>query len=308
MLGRDAGSGSRGNNSVQWRAVALLVSLVIVWGANWPILKLGLAHIQPLWFAVLRLVLGVATFALVLAPQGRLRPPQRADLPVVFSVAALQMVVFLALINVALQVVPAGRSAILAYTTPLWVAPGAALLLGETLTRGRMAGVALGLSGVAVLFNPLGFDWSDGRQALGNGMLVLAALAWAASILHVRGHRWRGSPLELAPWQMMAALVPMVPLALALEGWPRVDWSEEFLWVAAYNGPLATAFAFWAAVTVNRLLPAVTVSLAFLCVPAGGLLFSALLLGEALTPTNVAGLSLIAAGVAVVALSDWRRR
>ncbi len=280
-------------------AGALLVAVVGLWGANWPVLKIGLNYIEPVWFAVLRLVLGVACLAAVLAARRRLGLPSRHDWPVVASVGLLQMAAFMALINLALLWVPAGRSAILAYTTPLWVAPGAALLLGERLTPARLGGVALGLAGVLVLFNPLGFDWADGDALMGNGLLLLAALAWAAAILHVRGHVWRSSPLELAPWQMVVGLVPLTILAVALEGLPDVEWAPEFLWVAFYNGPLATAFAFWAAITVTRMLPAVTVSLAFLTVPAAGVLFSWMLLGEPLTATNLAGLAAIMGGVAV---------
>jgi drug/metabolite transporter (DMT)-like permease len=283
-------------------SVLLLVCLVVVWGANWPIMKIGLAHITPLWFAVLRLGLGSACILGLLAATGRLAVPSRADLPVVFSVGLLQMAVFMALVNLALLVVPAGRSAILAYTTPLWVAPGAALLLGERLNAGRLAGLGLGLAGVAVLFNPAALDWSNGRVLAGNGLLLLAALAWAATILHVRGHRWIATPLQLAPWQMLVGLVPLSVLALALEGPPHADGSAQFWWVAIYNGPLATALAFWIAVTVTRALPAVTVSLAFLTVPAFGLVASVLSLGERLDAATLAGLALICAGVATVAL------
>lgn len=288
-------------------AIALLASVVVVWGANWPILKLGLAHTTPLWFAVLRMVLGLASFALVLAPLGRLRWPARQDWPVVWSVGVLQMAVFSALINVALLSVPAGRSAILAYTTPLWVTPGAVLFLGEKLTRARAVGLFLGLAGVAVLFNPFSFDWSNSASVWGNVMLMASAFVWAAAILHVRGHRWAGTALELAPWQMAVALPPLAVLAWIMEGPPSADLSPTFLWVAAYNGPLATAFAFWAAITVTRLLPAITVSLAFLCVPVAGLVFSALMLGEGMSAANVLGLALVGAGVAVVALGDARK-
>ena len=210
------------------------------------------------------------------------------------------------LTNLALLVVPAGRSAILAYTTPLWVAPGAALFLGERLTRGRLLGLALGLGGVMVLFNPVAFNWSDAAALKGNGMLLFAALVWAAAILHVRGHRWVGSPLDLAPWQMLVGVVPVALAAALLEGAPAPDGSWELAWTLIYNGTFATAFAFWAAVTVNRALPALTVSLSFLCVPAGGLVFSSLLLGESLSLTNLAGLALIAGGVGVVALAGAR--
>ncbi len=290
------------------RAVVLLALLVMIWGANWPIMKMGLSHLQPFWFASFRLALGMASLSLILLPMGRLRLPPRADWPVIASLGLFNMGLFLALTNIALLVVPAGRSAILAYTTPLWVAPGAALFLGERLTRGRGAGLCLGLGGIVVLFNPVGFDWGNRSALLGNGLLLLAALSWAAAILHVRGHVWRSSPLELAPWQMLVGLVPMTVLAAVVEGAPRPDGSFELIWVLAYNGTLATAFAFWAAVTVNRLLPALTVSLSFLCVPAGGLVFSSLMLGEGLSLTNMGGLALIVAGVAVVAVVGARER
>jgi drug/metabolite transporter (DMT)-like permease len=131
---------------------------------------------------------------------------------------------------------------------------------------------------------------------------------WAAAILHVRGHRWAGTPLDLAPWQMLVALPPLAVLAWLVEGPPQADMSATFLWVAAYNGPLATAFAFWAAITVTRMLPAITVSLAFLCVPVAGLVFSALMLGEGMSAGNLLGLALVAGGVAVVAVGDAKRK
>ncbi|BAE51612.1 DMT family transporter [Paramagnetospirillum magneticum] len=289
------------------RAVILLALLVLIWGGNWPIMKIGLAHIQPLWFCAFRLALGVVSMVIILVPLGRLRLPPRGDWPVLMSLGLLNMALFMVLSNLALLVVPAGRSAILAYTTPLWVAPGAALFLGEKLTGGRMAGVLLGLGGIVVLFNPLSFDWGNHDAVVGNLMLLAAALVWAAAILHVRGHRWCSSPLDLAPWQMVIGLVPVAAAAL-IEGAPRPDGSFELAWTLIYNGTLATAFAFWAAVTVNRLLPALTVSLSFLCVPAGGLVFSALMLGEGLSLTNVAGLALIAGGVGIVALVGARER
>ncbi|CUW40716.1 Permease of the drug/metabolite transporter superfamily [Magnetospirillum sp. XM-1] len=290
------------------RAFSLLALLVLVWGGNWPIMKIGLAHIQPLWFCTLRLALGLVSMVLILAPMGKLRLPPRGDWPVMASLGLLNMALFMVLTNLALLVVPAGRSAILAYSTPLWVAPGAALFLGERLTRGRLAGLALGLGGIVVLFNPLTFDWSDRAAVTGNLMLLAAALVWAAVILHIRRHRWQSSPLELVPWQMLVGLVPVAAAAVLIEGPPAPDGSFELVWTLLYNGTLATAFAYWAAVTVNRLLPALTVSLSFLSVPAFGLVISSLLLGERLSLTNMAGLALIAGGVGVVALAGARER
>ncbi len=51
-----------------------------------------------------------------------------------------------------------------------------------------MTGLVIGLGGLAILFNPLGFDWTDQIVILGNGILVFASLLWVVSIIHMRMH------------------------------------------------------------------------------------------------------------------------
>ncbi len=285
----------------------LLVAVVILWGANWPVMKVGLQSMPPIWFATARMTLGAATLFALLMVLGRLKLPTRRDLPLVLTVGGLQMAAFLLLVNLALQHVEAGRSAVLAYTTPLWVTPAAMLLMRETLTPRKAAGLVLGLGGLAVLFNPLGFDWASREALVGNALLLGAAFAWSLAILHVRVHSWDSSPLQLAPWQMLVAAVPLGLLSWFSESWSTVRWSGELAVILAYNGPLATAFCFWAVVSVNRALPAITTSLSLLAVPVAGVLLSAVFLSETLTPTLVGGLLLILAGTVLVNLADLRR-
>ena len=287
-------------------AYLLLAAVILLWGTNWPVMKIGLQSITPFWFAVARMSMGAVTLFAVLAATGRFRPPRRADLPIVLTVALLQMASFLSLVNLALLTVDAGRSAILAYTTPLWVTPVAVFLLGERLNARKGAGLILGLTGVAVLFNPLGFDWSDPDVVMGNAFLMLAALGWAVAILHTRRHSWTSSPLQLAPWQMLGALPVLLVLAFVFEGDARIAWSGELVAILLFNGPVATAFCFWAVVTVQRSLPAISTSLGLLGVPTAGVILSALLLGETLSLTRVGGLALIVSGMALVNLADLR--
>ena len=283
-------------------AAGLLLALVLLWGSNWPIMKVGITLIPPFWFAVVRLGLGALTLFLLLAALGRLRLPPRADLPVVASVGLLQMASYLALVNLALESVPAGRSAVLAYTTPFWVAPGAALLLGERLTARRLLGLCLGLGGLLVLFNPLDFPWHDGEAVSGNLLLLVAAFAWALTILSVRGHRWRSSALTLLPWQLLLGSLALLPFAWWREGLPQPVWGWELAAILAYNGPFATGLAYWVSLSLTRGLPAVTVSLGFLGVPAVGLSASVLVLGEPLPWSLLAGLVLVLAGLVAVSL------
>src|SRR5215470_14952553 len=288
------------------QAYGLLALMVFVWGANWPTMKMGLHYITPLWFAVARFWMGSLCLFAVLAVQGRLAVPTRRDLPVPLSVGLTQMALFQPTVHLGLSHVPAGRAAVLVYTTPLWVVPGAMLFLGEKIGALKWVGVALGLLGVAVLFNPLGLDWTNRDVVIGSLLLMVAAMIWGIAVLHIRGHRWHLSPLQLTPWQLGLAALLVTPVALIVDGDKNPDWSPQLIYALVYNGPIATAFAFWAATSISRALPAVTSSLSFLGVPAMGILLSLLSLGEVPDLTLLGGFGLILAGVLLVNLADWR--
>lgn len=290
-------------------AAGWFVLLIVLWGVNWPVMKVGLEYIPPLHFAFLRMLLGAVTMFAVAALAGQLRLPARQDWPIVLSIGLIQMCAFMVLSFLGLRFVGSGRAAILAYTTPLWVLPLSVWVLKERVSGGKLAGFALGVAGVAVLFNPAGFDWGDHRVLLGNGLLLLGAALWAVQIVHVRTHRWAGTPLSLVPWQQTVAVLVLAPLALVFEADATIRWTPESIAILAYNGPLTSGFCFWALLTVTRALPAVTTSIGSLATPLVGMLAGAWWLGEPLSATNTGGLALIAGAVAMLALSEaWARR
>ncbi|HUK62805.1 MAG TPA: DMT family transporter, partial [Dongiaceae bacterium] len=216
--------------------VAALITVVLAWGLVWPVNKVLLESFSPLWAIATRSAIAVVALFVIALVRGRLVVPPRADVPVVLSIALLHMVGFGVLAAWGLHLVPTGRSVVLAYTTPLWVVPGAWLFLRERLTARRIAGVVVGLVGLGVLFNPATFDWKSRAAVLGNGSIVLAAFFWAASILHIRGHRWRSTPLDLVPWQMLLATVIVTSLAVAVDGVPVVTWSGRLVALLLYAG------------------------------------------------------------------------
>ena len=280
-----------------------LTLAVLSYGGLWPVMRVTVELMPPTWFAVTRIFVGAVFLFVLLGLTGRLRLPRRPDLPAVISVGIFMMGGYVCLVHFALQFVPAGRGALLAYTTPLWVAPAAVLLLGEKFTRLRLAGLALGLAGLGVLFNPAGFDWSDTDVLLGNGLLLLAALSWSVALLQMRGHRWRLTPLQLGPWQLLLATIFALPLAIGLEGTPHITWSRDLLLLVAYGGLIGTAIAMWATASTLRYLPAATTSIGLLGVPVVATTLGIVFLDEPLTFTLAAGFALIIAGLACVSLA-----
>ncbi|MBI2202481.1 MAG: DMT family transporter [Candidatus Rokubacteria bacterium] len=286
----------------------MLATVVLAWGLTWPVNKVLLEAIPPLWMAAIRSAVGAAALVLAAIVRGGFTLPQRGDLPVMLSITLLHMVGFVVLANIGLQLVPTGRSVVLAYTTPLWVAPGAWLFLGEPLTRRRIGGVVIGLLGLVVLFNPLAFDWTDRAAVLGNLAILGAAFLWAASILHVRGHRWRGTPFDLVPSEMVLATAVLVPVAFVSGEWPAIEWDARLVMLLVYSAIPGTVIAYWAVAMAGRLLPAVTTSLGLLATPVVSIVVAALWLGEAPTPALLAGIALILSGVALGTTGARARR
>lgn len=287
----------------------LLIPLVIcAWGFSWPIMKLSLPHLPPLWLGTLRLGVGCLTLYIVLFFSKRKFLPTRKDWPFLLSVGVAQMGVFTMLIILGLTHVEAGRSAILAYTTPLWVAPVAVLFFKEHLPKLGFIGIIIGILGVLCLFNPLSFNWGNHLALVGNGLLLLAAFIWAMVIIHVRFGKHHRSPLELAPWQMLLGTLFIGILACIFEPNPDIHWSWSLVAEIGYLGPIASAFAYWGVIELNRQLPAITISLLLLAVPVVGLLSSAAILGEKISISTLVAMILILTGIACLALSKSNKK
>jgi drug/metabolite transporter (DMT)-like permease len=285
--------------SARRQGLLALVIVIVAWGLTWPVNKVVLATLSPLWAVTLRSAIAtIALFALT-AWRGRTAWPSRQDLPVLLSITLLHMVGFNLLASWGLGLVPTGRTVVLAYTTPLWVTPGAALFLREPLTARRAVGVLIGLAGLVTLFNPLALDWSDRDVVLGNLAILAGALLWAVSILHIRAHRWVSTPFALIPWETLLATVLLLPIALATPPPAPADWTPSFIVLLLYLGIMGTAIAYWATATASRNLPAVTTSLGLLATPVVSVITATLWLGEPLTLTLVIAIVLVLGGVAI---------
>jgi drug/metabolite transporter (DMT)-like permease len=280
-------------------AIALFAFVVVAWGLNWVVTKVIVGQVTPLWTMAIRTGIAVAVLAPALVVTGQFVVPRRGDMPVVLSISLFHMVAFAALMTAGLKYVSVGRSIVLGYTTPLWVAPAAWLLLNEPMPPRRIFGIVLGLAGLLLLFNPSSFDWHDTDALLGNGLLLLAALAWSISILYTRVHRWISTPFQLAFWEVLLAAAVLAVLALIIEGPPRIVWTSKLAWAFAYNGAIGTALGYWAMAVVNSRVSATTTSLGVLATPVVGMAISAAFLGERVDADLVAAAAMIIIGIAI---------
>ena len=185
-----------------------------------------------------------------------------------------------------------GRAAVLAFTMPVWATGLAILVLGETVTPRRFAGLALGMGGMVLLILPA--VEALGAELFGTILMLAAAISWAVATIIVKAYDWSVSPLVLAGWQFLLGSVPLAITAFAL-GEPRTlfDLDRSTGFVLAYSAVVPMIFCQAVFFMIVRRLPAALASMSTLLVPLVGVFTSALLINETVGPAEVGALVLV---------------
>lgn len=282
------------------RIFALFTFIIFSWGLAWPVNKVGLAYMSPTWYTAIRLITGTLTMMLLVIALRKFALPKRKDLPLIFIIGFLQISLYIWLTNIGLAYLPAGRSSLLAYTTPLWVMPAAAFIFHEEMGWLRWFGFILGTSGLLILLTPWEMNWTDTNVIFGTAMLLLASLSWAISMLCARYMHWTKSPLEMIPWQLLVGTIPIFFLAWWQEPTLSVEWNMPLILSLIYTGVLVTGLSYWCGLIINKELPPIVASLGFLLVPVFSLIISATFMHEAINLSTATAMMLIIVGLVCV--------
>jgi drug/metabolite transporter (DMT)-like permease len=298
IKGADLASAQHG---VPTSSLLQIVILMLVWGCNWPVLKVGVTALAPLTFRASTLVFAAIGLLLVAKFSGHsLRIPR----PLWGKVAVLALFNITAwngLILFGVQNMPAGRSAIIAYTMPIWAVMIGLGLLHEPLSKRKIVGLALGMCGLIVL---LGEDLRNLQRAPVGALFILgAAVTWAFGTVLLR--RWK-PPLPqatLTGWMMFVGWIPIVLCVPFFDPQPLhalATMSGTTWFTVLYNVFLAGTLAHWAWFKMARTLPVAVSSLSSLPVPVVGVLSGMLFLGERPGWTEFIALGLVLASLAAV--------
>ncbi|HLB42058.1 MAG TPA: EamA family transporter [Gammaproteobacteria bacterium] len=285
-----------------YRMISLFAFIIISWGMAWPVNKIALTYMSPLWYTATQLIVGTMTMMAVIIAIKKFALPKRQDLPLIAVVGLLQISIYILLANIGLAYLPAGRSSLLGYITPLWVMPAATLFFNEKAGPLRWLGFCLAIVGLILLLCPWEMNWSDSHILFGTAMLLLASLCWAISMICARYMRWTKSPLELIPWQLFIGTIPILLFAWIKEPSISIDWNQSLILAIVYTGILVTGLSYWGGLVINKELPTIAVSIGFLAVPVFSLLVSALFMHEVISLSTAAAMSLILVGLICVAI------
>jgi drug/metabolite transporter (DMT)-like permease len=290
------------------RAALPILVLALVWGCNWPVLKMGVTEMAPLTFRGLTLPLAALGMLAVARLSGDSTRVPRAFWPHLCALALFNITGWNGFVLFGVQQLPAGRSAILAYTMPIWATAIAAIVVHEPISRRKLVGLALGAAGMAVL---IGEQIVVVRTApFGALMILIAAILWAFGTVLLR--KWKPTVPQnaLSGWMM---LIGWVPLALAAPFFDPQPLAAELArltprgWFSIlYNVFLAGTVANLAWFMLARSLPVAISSLSSLPVPVVGVISGMILLGERPGPQEWIALALVVTALAIVMVRPRR--
>ncbi|WP_342449577.1 DMT family transporter [Falsiroseomonas frigidaquae] len=276
--------------------IALLLLLCASWGFAQVAMKLGGEGISPLVQAGLRSALAVPPVLAWCWWRGVVLLKRDGSLPAGLLCGALFALEFWA-IFAALERTTAARVAVLLYTAPFFATLATHFLLpDDRLTRRKLAGLLMALCGPPLIFA----DRLGGAQLAGDALALLAGLAWGGTIATIKVSRLTCiAPERTLLYQLLVSCL-LIPLGYAL-GEPGIFAPSAVVWWSLAYQVLGVAFAsyvawFWmvARHPASRLAPFLFLT------PAFGVLFSALILAEPVTPALLGALLLIGGGIVIV--------
>ncbi|MGE0004371.1 MAG: DMT family transporter [Parvibaculaceae bacterium] len=271
------------------------ILLALLWGFNWPAIKIALGELPP--FVLRGVGLGSASL-LLLGVALLLRRPlgvERSSLMPLLMAGTLNIAGFNIFSAFAQLSTTTSRAAILAYTMPIWSVILAALVLREPISRDKTAAVTAGAIGIGLLALPV----FSSDETAGVILPLLAALAWALGTIVLKTWPLEGDPIATTAYQLMiGAVISIICMRVSGQEAPA-SVSTGVVTAMLFHIVCATAGAYLLWFTILARNAASTSALLSFAVPVVGVLSAMLLVGDRPSLADVAGFAAILAAPAL---------
>ena len=278
------------------------VLLVALWGSTWAAIKVGVTHVPPFAFAFERAVAVSLVLTALSLTLGLRFPRERRTILAAAFAGLVNTGSSWAIIFWSEQYVPSGLVAVFGAAGPIWTAFLAHFAVrGDRLTPLKIAGLVLGVLGIAVLVGTTE-PGSAPEAFAATILLALMPISWAfGTIVQVRVLR-EGSPLPLVAIGTWTGAIFLLPFAIAQLGQPEA-WTPDVLVAFLYLVVFGSCVGLVLQLFLTRRLRPTTMTLSQLLISAQALTIGAVALGESITWRMLAGAALVAAAIGLNALA-----
>lgn len=273
-----------------------LIALSALWGGSFPLLRIASPVFGPWLLAGVRCLLAAVVLTLLMRALREHWPPREAW-PRLALLSVLTVVAPFVLFNWAALVIPAGYSAVLNATAPLFGVLGAALAREERLTSRRLLGCAVGFAGVALLVQ-LGPVAVTPRVVLAALACIGAAAGYGLGSILMKRATMAHHPLPAsAVVHVAAALILLLPAGVAL---PSAHYTHGAMMAVAVLGMFTSGLMYWISMRLMREIPASAATSAAFMIPLFGVGWGGIFLGEPVTWGMAPGCVLVLTATALI--------
>jgi len=261
------------------RQLWALLALTLMWGVNWPMMKLSLQGMTPLYFRAVTMSLGTLFLFAFVALRGERMWPVGREWQSIAILGVTNVLGWHTLSIFGVQELASGRAVIVGFTMPIFTVLLGAALYGERVTARTGLAVACVAAAVGLLL------WNELQRLSGRPVGVVwmlgAAICWALGTLQIRRAQLTLSPMVLTVWMLVLGSAVLWVLALSFEPAPQPQGFSTAMWVSLAYGVFVNygiAQLIWFGMA--RSLPPATSAMSVMAIPLVGTLSATLIVGE----------------------------
>ncbi len=282
--------------------LSLYLLTVLIWGTTWIAIKLQLGEVAVAVSIVYRFALAAAVLFAVLALSGRLQKLDARGQAICLAQGLCLFCINFLCFYTASQWIPSGLIAVIFSTATLWNALNARLFFKQRIAANVLAGGALGLAGLGLLFWPELAGHAASRETLlGIGLALIGTLCFSAGNLLSSLQQKAGlKPLTTNAWGMLYGALMLVLICL-VSGTPfTFEWSTRYVGSLLYLAIPGSVIGFTAYLTLVGRMGPERAAYCTVLFPVVALNISVFLEGYQWTLTALFGLLLVMLGNVLV--------
>jgi drug/metabolite transporter (DMT)-like permease len=296
----DSPSGAKSSARGVTSTDLLMLSVVLIWGINFSVLKVVLGTMTPLAFNGVRFSLATVAMVLILLWRRESFRMARRDIVPIILLGVVGHTLYQLFFITGIARTTAANAALLMATAPIFVVIYGAVLGVERANRWMWAGILLSFLGLILLIGGGGGVSLDTQTILGDLLVLAAAMLWAAYTTGSKPLLARYTPLKLTTLSMIAGAVPLVIICIPqmrAQDWDSVGpgvWAGVF-----YSAVFSVVLAYLAWYTSVQRVGSARTAIYSNLTPVVAIIVAWVVLGQTLAPVQIVGALIVLTGVMI---------
>ncbi len=285
-----------------YKIIIIYAILCFVWGSTWLAIKISLESFPPFLSAGLRFFVASFTIYTLMRIRGTELQTDKDSIRLYLMMGFFSFVIPFGLVYWAEQFVDSGLASVLFGVYPFFVAIFSYFMIpNEKIGIIRIAGMILGFSGIAIIFQD-SFSFNLSGYILGMFAIVLSAIMQAFMAVTIKKHGKYLNPLTMNLVPMLIAGIVMLSVGLLFEDFGKINITEKGVIAVLYLAVIGSVVTFTSFYWLLKKVSVIIMSLIAFITPIVAILLGWIIYGEILSEKHMVGTTLVLIGVLIANL------